>query len=255
MILSRITKAVREQNWFAVGIEFIIVILGVVIGFQINALNEARVERNAERDVLMAFSVELDAIHEEVVRARSLARSKLNAAEQLLDPDAGDLSQAELDALLSDLLWHQTGTLDTGLIESLLGSRALTLAQAPELRADLARWPDRISKFLNDQAADALMYDERYTPYLLTHGEVERVGAALRSVQGSINVPDRYVAHLDEVQEARIDHNGLLTDPEFRGIVTMSSWDQVDIMNEADRLERAIEDTQARIRAHLEGAP
>ena len=39
MILGRITKAIREQNWFAVGLEFVIVILGVVIGFQVTAWN------------------------------------------------------------------------------------------------------------------------------------------------------------------------------------------------------------------------
>ncbi|MCF8879846.1 hypothetical protein L5876_08480 [Hyphobacterium sp. SN044] len=39
MILSRITKAIREQNWFAVVLEFVIVILGVVIGFQVTAWN------------------------------------------------------------------------------------------------------------------------------------------------------------------------------------------------------------------------
>jgi hypothetical protein len=44
MILSRITRAVREQNWFAVAIEFVIVILGVVIGFQINGWAERRDE-------------------------------------------------------------------------------------------------------------------------------------------------------------------------------------------------------------------
>ncbi|MGJ3232210.1 MAG: hypothetical protein ACFE0P_10460 [Oceanicaulis sp.] len=45
MILSNISKAIREQNWFAVVLEFVIVIAGVVIGFQINAWNKARAER------------------------------------------------------------------------------------------------------------------------------------------------------------------------------------------------------------------
>ena len=35
MILQNISKAIREQNWFAVVFEFVIVIAGVVIGFQI----------------------------------------------------------------------------------------------------------------------------------------------------------------------------------------------------------------------------
>ena len=44
MILQNLSRAVRTQNWFAVALEFVIVIAGVVIGFQINAWNE---ERNA----------------------------------------------------------------------------------------------------------------------------------------------------------------------------------------------------------------
>jgi len=35
--LRRITKALRQQNWVAVGIELLIVVVGVVIGFQVTA--------------------------------------------------------------------------------------------------------------------------------------------------------------------------------------------------------------------------
>ncbi|MBR9824635.1 MAG: hypothetical protein GYB36_02385 [Alphaproteobacteria bacterium] len=35
MILSRITRAIREQNWFAVVLEFVIVVVGVAAGFQL----------------------------------------------------------------------------------------------------------------------------------------------------------------------------------------------------------------------------
>jgi hypothetical protein len=52
MILSRITKAIREQNWFAVAIEFVIVIAGVVIGFQITAWNAERASRALETELL-----------------------------------------------------------------------------------------------------------------------------------------------------------------------------------------------------------
>ncbi|MEE2525938.1 hypothetical protein V0U79_06135 [Hyphobacterium sp. HN65] len=44
MILSRISQAIRAQNWFAVAIEFVIVILGVVIGFQVNGWAERQDE-------------------------------------------------------------------------------------------------------------------------------------------------------------------------------------------------------------------
>jgi len=44
MILSRISRAVREQNWFAVALEFVIVIAGVVIGFQVTGWADSRAE-------------------------------------------------------------------------------------------------------------------------------------------------------------------------------------------------------------------
>ncbi|WP_295691703.1 hypothetical protein [uncultured Maricaulis sp.] len=53
MILARISTAIREQNWFAVVLEFVIVIAGVVIGFQVTAWNEARAERSQETDLLL----------------------------------------------------------------------------------------------------------------------------------------------------------------------------------------------------------
>ncbi|MCF8879861.1 hypothetical protein L5876_08555 [Hyphobacterium sp. SN044] len=57
MILSRISKAIREQNWFAVAIEFLIVILGVVIGFQVTAWNAQRMA-NDRAEVLTARLIE-----------------------------------------------------------------------------------------------------------------------------------------------------------------------------------------------------
>lgn len=54
MILQNLTRAIREQNWFAVVVEFLIVIAGVVIGFQIQGWNETRQERReAERTLVM----------------------------------------------------------------------------------------------------------------------------------------------------------------------------------------------------------
>jgi hypothetical protein len=44
VILQRLSKAIREQNWFAVALEFVIVITGVVIGFQVTGWADRRAE-------------------------------------------------------------------------------------------------------------------------------------------------------------------------------------------------------------------
>ncbi|MCP2679997.1 hypothetical protein NHF45_10710 [Maricaulaceae bacterium NA33B04] len=59
MILQNLTKAIRDQNWFAVGVEFLIVIAGVVIGFQIQGWNENRADRFEERSLLMRLHAEV----------------------------------------------------------------------------------------------------------------------------------------------------------------------------------------------------
>ena len=52
MILRRITKHVRDQNWFAVFLDFFIVVAGILIAFQITNWNEGRADRLVERHYL-----------------------------------------------------------------------------------------------------------------------------------------------------------------------------------------------------------
>lgn len=52
MILRRLTEHVRAQNWFAVGLDFLIVILGVFIGLQVNTWNTERQARAGEQSYL-----------------------------------------------------------------------------------------------------------------------------------------------------------------------------------------------------------
>ena len=42
MLLRRITKHVKDQNWFAVFLDFLIVVVGILIAFQITNWNEGR---------------------------------------------------------------------------------------------------------------------------------------------------------------------------------------------------------------------
>ena len=60
MILDNISRALKEQNWLAAAIEFVIVIFGVVIGFQVNAWNESRIELEQERKLIERLAVEVD---------------------------------------------------------------------------------------------------------------------------------------------------------------------------------------------------
>lgn len=78
MILQNISKAIREQNYYAVMLEFVIVIAGVAIGFQIQAWNEARAER-AQGAANLALIVE------EIQQHRAHAEQVFDASLSILD--------------------------------------------------------------------------------------------------------------------------------------------------------------------------
>lgn len=48
MLLRRITEHVKAQNWTAVVLDFVIVVVGVFIGLQVNNWNEARLDERRE---------------------------------------------------------------------------------------------------------------------------------------------------------------------------------------------------------------
>ena len=59
MILRSVIKHVRDQNWFAVGLDFLIVVVGVFIGIQVANWNEARILQARERSYLVLMHEEL----------------------------------------------------------------------------------------------------------------------------------------------------------------------------------------------------
>ena len=66
MLFRRISRHVKDQNWFAVGIDFMIVVVGVFIGIQVANWNEGRQQR-ARADLAM------ERISEDITSARELA--------------------------------------------------------------------------------------------------------------------------------------------------------------------------------------
>ncbi len=60
MILRRVIEHVREQNWTAIAIDFVIVVVGVFVGIQVANWNEARLETQRAQGFLQRLSGDLD---------------------------------------------------------------------------------------------------------------------------------------------------------------------------------------------------
>ena len=89
MILARLTRAMRQQNWFAVALEFVIVVAGVVIGFQVTAWN-------AEREAVALERSYLERLHEDMIQSANVLEGEIENSRRWHEN-----GRATLNALLS----------------------------------------------------------------------------------------------------------------------------------------------------------
>ena len=62
MLLRRITQHVKEQNWTAIALDFVIVVVGVFIGIQVANWNDARSDRAEAQQLLVRLHEETSAL-------------------------------------------------------------------------------------------------------------------------------------------------------------------------------------------------
>jgi len=163
MILRRVIAHFRKQEWTAIAIDFLIVVLGVFVGLQVNNWNEARAERRRE-------SAFLQRLHDDVASLRAdTAEDERNLKERnrllqeamrsFASRDEAGLAQlgAEHCSAIARSHIYASAIVTPPTIEELLQSGEVELIQDTELRAAIVGF-DRavkdISQLRNDLQID-----------------------------------------------------------------------------------------------------
>ncbi|MBI1237008.1 MAG: hypothetical protein GC188_10040 [Alphaproteobacteria bacterium] len=156
MILSRLTRAIRTQNWFAVVLEFVIVIAGVVIGFQITAWNEGRAEISREAAYLHRLEAELSAVTEDLDTAKQSIDAYFNWITLFLDGvETGDADRAQEGSWgLNAITSVEIVNLEPAALREMISAGELTIIRNDTLRSALASIPQMQS---NSQASQEQM--------------------------------------------------------------------------------------------------
>lgn len=84
MLLRRITKHVKDQNWFAVGVDFFIVVIGVFIGLQVTNWQAAITEQKTAEKYLVRLSNDLQDDLNRMRHTEAFWRTIKNYTEQSL---------------------------------------------------------------------------------------------------------------------------------------------------------------------------
>jgi len=108
MLLRRITKHVTDQNWFAVFIDFIIVVVGVFIGIQVANWNETQSNKKGVRASLERLNKEVSqniVNIDEILTNFKDSKGDMNAGREALNACAyTPENQAALERVLFDLV-------------------------------------------------------------------------------------------------------------------------------------------------------
>ena len=141
MIIRRLADAIRQQSWFTVFLEILIVVAGIFIGLQVDDWNNLRKDRGDEQHYL-------NRLHDEILNAEKLSARLLDRRIErqaslidlldtvLIDVEKSSLTESECYAIGS---LHYFNIVVSGLsaAEELTASGRMGILQDKDLRAAL----------------------------------------------------------------------------------------------------------------------
>ena len=170
MLLRRITKHVKDQNWFAVALDFIIVVFGVFIGIQVSNWNEARVSHAIETTYLELLQRDLQTTRQELEAQIAFEHFQVrvaNEAAPLINSRSSELRRQKLGIILTRLGGRRTLRVDSPTFIDLQSSGRLGLISDPGLRSDIVSYffeVQRMGPVIDKN--NTYFVDERYTDFL-----------------------------------------------------------------------------------------
>ena len=137
MILRSITQHVKDQNWFAVGLDFFIVVVGVFVGLQVANWNEERANSHLESSYLVALQEDFDSIVKELESDITRYEVIANSMTMLLDQSrkaVPDVSLGELNLAVGQLVAMEGTKIVSDTYANLTGSGDLVIIKSQAIK-------------------------------------------------------------------------------------------------------------------------
>lgn len=142
-------KHVKDLNWTAVVLDFVIVVAGVFVAIQVDDWNKNRIDRKNEQEFLLRLHADIEFAEQlsNRVRARRLQRSKLlvSAYNALLGRSNRDV--LTVDECLAISASHHMGIVMVELtgFNELVASGRLNIIENSDLRAQLSSFSQLVA--------------------------------------------------------------------------------------------------------------
>jgi hypothetical protein len=206
MLLRRLNQHIKNQNWFAVGLDLLIVVVGVYIGLQVQQWTNDREREQREAKYL-------ERLHEEVVRTSELREENvarriktlndLGAARDFLISEEGTDGLSPSTCLALVLVTVMTKvTADLPTVAELLSAGQLDTLGSADIRSSVVRLiqvTDRGNDALDGITRGVTPLYRRYPDLIQIRGSADRIdsdfeywgpecnGAAMRENRSFLN--------------------------------------------------------------------
>jgi hypothetical protein len=141
MFVNQIGQKLTKQNWFAICIDLVIVVVGVFLAFQVERLYETRRLQSEEQSHLVSLRQDFESSRAQLARVIDIHQRSVNAASQLiLDENfaLGEISYDTFYQLLSDVQRTGTPNIPRRTYDLLISSGEIDTLQNESLKADIA---------------------------------------------------------------------------------------------------------------------
>lgn len=209
MILRRLTRHVKDQNWFAVVLDFVIVIAGILIAFQISSMAEKRGEVAQFDRQMEALKVEMTENLERYEIASARIGDQYESITLLRDlianPERG-ATEIEINSLFYKSIgvigvYTKRNSLDVALSSELFAERS-----AAELVDQVEQWEEKLAQ-LNRVQQDALNFRDNFMhPYYAQNLAYASILGATGIAEGRI-APSAFENSLTQLSQDRVLDN------------------------------------------------
>ena len=175
MLLRRITQHVKDQNWFAVALDFLIVVVGILIAFQINAWSDRQADKRSLNTALKLLQDEIKANITTLETTSKLHSDIATAGKDLLqvvrDPELNTVPMELIGKVFVD---GYTTDYSLSALTYVLNQQPFQNTQNDELRKAISTLPAVFEDALDDERLSIRLLDDRWVPYISQHVPVEQ---------------------------------------------------------------------------------
>jgi hypothetical protein len=193
MIPRRVAEHAKAQNWFAVTLDFFIVVIGVFIGIEVANWNQTRQDRQEERryygQLLLDLKGDLKTFSQAERRADKHDESAQLVIDRLGGKDAPQLSPGRMATAIHRAGYIYIPYTSRGTYNELVSTGNLGLLRDSHLKSEIANY---YGAFDRDRQWDGLLRDQQSDYWAETAGILPRsvLRAAVRETEPTVSPGD-----------------------------------------------------------------